>query len=204
LLRKNKMSEQQEKVRQVVTRAKQRAGEKVQDLWWWLIVRGVLALGLAVVALFWPEQTVRLLVNLLGGYLLLDGLLGIVGAYRSADKGSAPLAAIIGLLIGAVLLFWTGLSLRIFLILVGAWASIQGVGLFIASRSPESDPEARRLVGVLGGALALAGVVLIAWPQSGVVTVSWLIALVALVLGSLLLWVGSRLRRIAGRLQHAE
>ena len=197
------MSEKNEKLRQVVSATKVRVGDKLGDLWWWFLIRGVLALGLAVFALFWPQQTVDVLVKLLGGYLLLDGVLGAVGAFRSGGKGNVPVIAVIGLVMGAFLLFWTGLSMRLFLIMVGAWALIQGVGIFLSSRNKESDPESRNLVGIVGAVLAISGLVLIVWPKTGVVTVSWLIAAVSLLLGCLLIFVATRLRHVARRLRNA-
>lgn len=168
------------------------------------MVRGFLAIGLALFAMFWPQQTVRILVNLLGAYLLFDGLLGAVGAFRSGERRGAPLVAIVGLVVGVLLLFWTGLSVRLFLILVGAWALIQGVGVFLSSRHKESDPDSRNLVGIAGGALAVAGLILVVWPNTGVVTVSWLLAIVALLLGCLLIFVATRLRRISKRINNKE
>ncbi len=198
------MNEEREKLRQVVSGAKQRVSDKMSALWWWFMTRGVVALGLAAFALFWPQQTVELLVSLLGAYLLCDGLLGIVGAFRSGDKGGAPMVSIVGLLVGAVLLFWTGLSVRLFLILVGAWALLQGVGMFLSSRHKDADPESRHLVGMVGGALAAVGLVLVAWPNTGLVTVSWLIAIIALLLGCLLIFVGTKLKRISNRINIAN
>ena len=196
------MPEENEKLRKVAAGAKHRASDKLGDVWWWLMVRGAIAIGLAVFALFWPQQTVGLLVNLLGAYLLLDGLLGVVGAFRSGDPRGAPMVAVIGLVVGAVLIFWTGLSMRLFLILVGAWALTQGAGMFLSSRNQESDPESRKLVGIVGGVLALAGLILIVWPNTGVVTVSWLIAIIALLLGCLMCFVALKLRRIAQRIDN--
>ena len=191
------------KLAAVASDAKHRVSGKLSDLWWWFLIRGVLALGLSVCALFWPQQTVGLLIKLLGGYLLLDGLLGAISTFRSGDKRGAPVVAIVGLVVGMALLFWTGLSIRLFLILVGAWALIQGIGMFLSSRNKEADPESRNLVGIVGGVLAIAGLILILWPSTGVVTVSWLIAAISLLLGCLLIFVATRLRRVARRLQQA-
>lgn len=194
------MKVEKEKLQQVVTSAKLHVSNQLSDLWWWFLVRGLLALGLAVFAVFWPLQTVGVLVKLLGAYLLFDGLAGAVSAYRSGNSQSAPMLAVIGLVVGVALLFWTGLSMKLFLIVVGAWALIQGVGMFLASRSKDADPEAQNLVGSVGAALALVGLILIVWPNTGVVTVSWLIAIVALLLSCLLIFVATRLRRIAKRI----
>ncbi len=195
------MTDDKEKLRKIASGAKNRVRDRLSDLWWWFLIRGVLALGVAVFALFWPQQTVGLLVNLLGAYLVFDGVMGVIGTFRAGAQGSVSMVAIIGLLVGAVLLFWTGLSVRLFLILVGAWALIQGVGLFISSRDREADPESRNLVGIVGVVLALSGLVLAMWPNTGVVTVSWLLATVALVLGCVMIFVAVRLRRVTRRIR---
>ena len=60
------MPEEREKLRQYVTGAKHRVSDKLGDIGWWFMIRGVLALCLAVIALFWPQKTISILVNLLG------------------------------------------------------------------------------------------------------------------------------------------
>lgn len=195
------MPEKREKFQQVVGGAKQRVNDKLGDIWWWFLLRGVLALGLAIAALFWPQQTIGLLVNLLGAYLLFDGVVGVVGAVRVGIKNGFPVFAIASLVIGAILLFWTGMSVRVFLVLVGAWALLQGVGMFLSSRSSDSSEESRQLCKIIGAVLAIAGLILIVWPGTGVVTISWLIAAVAAVLGCALIYVAMRLRRIERRMR---
>ena len=70
------MPEEREKIRQVVTGAKQRVSNKLNDVWWWFMIRGLMAVGFAIAALGWPNMTVGIMVNLLGVYLLLDGVVG--------------------------------------------------------------------------------------------------------------------------------
>jgi uncharacterized membrane protein HdeD (DUF308 family) len=119
------MPEERQKLQQVVTAAKYRVSDKLGDIGWWFMIRGVLALGLAVVALFWPEKTMGILVNLLGAYLLFDGVVGAIGAVRSGAKGVYPVFEIISIVVGAILIFWAGISMRLVLTLVGVWALLQ-------------------------------------------------------------------------------
>ncbi len=198
------MPEEKEKLRKVVGNAKSRVSDRLVDLWWWFLIRGLLAIALAVVALFWPQKTIGILVNLLGAYLLIDGVLGAIGAIRSGGKNGFPVFAIVSFVVGAILLFWTGISVRVFLVLVGLWALIQGGSLFLSSRNNESDAESRQLIGILGALLAAAGLVLVVWPVTGVVTISWLIAVVALAIGCLLIFVATRLRQISQRLKVSD
>jgi uncharacterized membrane protein HdeD (DUF308 family) len=56
------------------------------------------------------------------------------------------------------------------------------------------------LFGIVGAVLAVIGLILVVWPNTGVVAITWLIAIVALVIGCVLIFVATRLRRIANRL----
>lgn len=197
------MPDKREKIRKAVTGAKHKAGERLGDIWWWFLIRGVLMLALAIFALFWPQKTIALLVYILGAYLLIDGALGVVGALRSSDKRNVPMLAVAGLVLGAVLLFWPGVSVKTFLVLVGAWALVQGVGMFFSSRGKDNDPESSQLVGSVGAVLAMAGLILVLWPNTGVVAVSWLFAGIMFVVGSVMVYVAIRLRTLVKRLEGA-
>jgi uncharacterized membrane protein HdeD (DUF308 family) len=194
------VSEEREQIRQVVAGAKQRVSAKLDDVWLWFMIRGVLAIGLAVVALFWPKMTLGILVNLLGAYLLFDGVVGAIGAVRSSGQRGFPVFAIASIAVGGILLFWTGLSIRVFLTLIGIWALLQGSGLILSNRRTDSDAEARQLFGALGAVLAVIGLILVVWPGMGVVAISWLIAVVTSGIGCAMIYVAIRLRRVAVRL----
>ena len=162
------MPEERKKIKQVVTGAKQRVSNKLEEIWWWFMIRGIMAVGLAIAALFWPQMTIGIMVNLLGVYLLLDGVIGAVGAVRSGGQRGFPVFAIASMAVGAILLFWTGLSIRVFLTLVGVWAVLQGTALYLSNRSTDSDAETRQLFGIAGAILAASGLILIVWPGSSV------------------------------------
>ena len=127
------MSDKQQRVAEAGANAKQRVNSKLGEIWWAILLRGLLALLLAACAFVWPEKTVGMMVKLLGGYLLIDGVIGGISAHRSGDKTSPLLQAIASLAIGLVLLLWSGVSAKIFLVLVGVWLALQGAGLFLAT-----------------------------------------------------------------------
>ncbi len=190
------MPEETQKLQRVVFSARGRASDKLSDIWSWMLERFVLALGLAVFALAWPQQTVGILVKLLGGYILIDGLLGAFGAFRSGRKSGMPAIALIRLVVGAMLVFWTDLRMRLFLMLLGNWALIQGVRMFFYNRNKASNPEARNLIGLVGGILPLVGLILVLWPSATVVTVSWLLAGLAFLIGFVMVFESIKLQRV--------
>ena len=51
----------------------------------------------------------------------------------------------------------------------------------------------------MGGAVAVVGLILLIWPGTGVVAISWIIALAALTLAALLIFLALRLKRLKKR-----
>ena len=175
---------------------KSRVSGKMGNVWWAFMLRGLLALGLGVSALIWPKLTLDLLIRLIGIYALLDGVTGFVSGIRGRDLHLYLLPALVSLAMGAVLLFWPGLTVKWLLILLGVWALLHGVDLLLAGRSTEENDPNRGLLMTIGGVLAVIGLVLIVWPGAGAVTISWLVAALAFVVGALLVFLALRLRRV--------
>ena len=198
-MKEHQVSEERVSLQQVVTGAKERVRSKLDDIWWWFLVRGVLAIGFACFAIFWPEKTLGILVKLLGGYMFFDGVVGAIGAVRSGGQRRLPVFSIVSIVVGSILLFWTGLSVRLFLSLVGAWAFLQGVGLYWSNRIPDSDAETRQMFGSVGAVIAAIGLILVVWPSTGVVAISWLMAAVGLVIGCVMIFIAIWLRRCSER-----
>jgi len=195
------MSERQGHVAEVAAAAKQRVDAKLGHIWWAVLLRGLLAVALGVCAFAWPEKTIAVFVKLLGAYFLIDGAIGAASAYRSGDKASPLLQTIVSLAIGLVLLLWTGVSAKVFLILVGVWLALQGLSLLLAAFRLDSVDEQRGLTMAIGGVIALIGAVFIFWPDTGAVAVSWLIGVGALVIGGLLIYLATRVRRLRSHVE---
>lgn len=195
------MSERGERATVVAAAAKQRVEAKLGDIWWAILLRGLLALGLAVCAFVWPEKTLGIFVKLLGAYFLIDGVIGAVSAYRTGDKASPLMQSIVSLAIGLVLLLWTGVSGKLFLILVGVWLVLQGISLFLAGFRMDSADEQRGLTIFIGGVMALIGAMFVFWTDTSVVAISWLIGLGALVIGGLLIYLATRVKRVRSRIE---
>ena len=178
---------------------KLRVDAKLGDIWWTILSRGVLALGLALCAFVWPEQTLGILIKLLGAYFLIDGVIGAIGAFRSGDRGAQLMQAVVSVAIGLILLLWTDVSAKLFLIFVGIWLVLQGIGLFLSSRKIDPVEGERGLMGIVGGIMALIGLVFVFWTDTGVVAISWLIGIGAFVIGGLLIFLATRVRRLRTR-----
>ncbi len=145
------MFERRELASELAMEVKFRVDEKLGEIWWSLLTRGVLAVILGLCALAWPQQTVGVLIKVLGVYFLIDGVIGAVWFYRSGELRSALIQAIVGLTIGLILLVWTGVSAKIFMIFIGVWLILQGIGLFLSSRRIDSQSGVRGIMACTGG-----------------------------------------------------
>jgi len=171
---------------------------KLGDIWWAFMLRGVFAGVLGIFALIWPTPTFTILTRMIGLYCLADGLPGLVGALRASDRGTYLLQAVVSLVVGGVLLFLPSASARTLLMVFGGWALFTGVSHILAARRANVEDTGRGLT-TMGGALAVAGVVLLIWPGTGVVAISWIIALAALLFAGLLIFLSLRLKRLKKR-----
>lgn len=183
-----------------VTKAKMAIDSRLVKIWWAILLRGLLAVAVAVCAIAWPEKTLGILVKLLGGYFIIDGVAGGIGALRSQDRGVQFAPAIVSLGMGLVLLVWSDVSAKLFLVLVGIWLMMQGVGLFLSGRDIKSETGERSIIGLVGGLMVLVGVVFVFWTDTGVVAVSWLLGVGAFLVGAGLIYLATRLKRLRDRL----
>ena len=186
---------------EIAAAAKQRVETKLGDIWWAILLRGVLALGLAVCAFVWPVKTISIFVMLLGAYFLIDGGIGAVSASRSGDKTAPIMQSIVSLALGLVMLFWPGINAKVFLILVGIWLLLQGIGLLLAAFRMDREADERGMAMTIGGTMTLIGVVFVFWPNSGEVAISWLIGLAALVIGGLLIYLATRVKGLKTKIE---
>jgi uncharacterized membrane protein HdeD (DUF308 family) len=159
----------------------------------------VLAGLLGIFALLWPTASFTILARAVGLYCLADALSGLMGG-QPVGRGAYLPQVVIGLVVGGVLLFWPGTSVRTLLMVFGAWALFTGISQIVSARRVHVDDTGRGLMTSIGGTVAIIGLVLLIWPGSGVVAISWFIAFAALLFGALLIFLAVRLRRLQQRI----
>jgi uncharacterized membrane protein HdeD (DUF308 family) len=81
----------------------------------------------------------------------------------------------------------------------GGWAFFTGVSHILAARRANVEDTDRGLMTTMGGAVAVIGLVLLIWRGTGVVAISWIIALAALMLAAFLIFLALRLKRLKKR-----
>ena len=189
------MTDHEEQWRQVASRTQVRMSNRLGGVWLGFLLRGLLALALGFGALFWPSATVELLVRLVGIFAILNGSAALFSAYQARMPGSYWVPGWMSLGAGAVLLFWPGVTVHLLFLILGIWATFQGGSLWLMARQAPTDDPDRGLLSGVGVAAVLIGVVLIFWPATGAVAISWVIAALALLVGFMLIYMALHLHR---------
>jgi uncharacterized membrane protein HdeD (DUF308 family) len=163
-----------------------------------LIVRGVLALAVGIIALAWPQVTVLALVILFAVYAFIAAGLEAAWAFSSAKAGPVIGHLLLGLVdlgAGVVALVWPGPTALVLVLIVGVWAVIAGF-VEIAAAFQVGEPAGTRALFILGGLVSVAfGMVLFAHPGIGAITLALLFGLFSLIYGVSMLVRGIELRR---------
>ncbi len=189
-----------ERLREVAMEAQQQLAGR----WWSYMIRGVLAGILGLCALLLPSTTIELLVTLVGIFCLVDGLTALLGIYKTSRRRMGMAAPIVSVGIGLVLLLWPDSSVRLLLAVFGVFLLIIGIAMFFGARQSSLQGIDQRFMSVVGGVTAVVGLVMVLWPGTGVVAISWLIAIPALLVSALLIILALRLKAVHDRSQGFE
>lgn len=163
-----------------------------------LILRGILAVALGIIALVWPGVTVLTLVVLFAVTAFIAAGVQAVLAFSSATGGrffGHLLLGLADLAAGVIALAWPGPTALVLVVIVGCWAVFAGLfGVFVVSRADELARS--RALFILSGLGAVAfGVSLFARPAMGAVTLALLFGMFSLTNGAGLILQGLGLRK---------
>ena len=164
-----------------------------------LILRGILAAAVGVVALAWPGVTVVALVTVFAIYAFIAAGSEATRAFSSRTAGPVAGHLLLGLIdVGAAItaLAWPGPTALVLVVLLGVWATLGGlVEIYTGFRAVE--PAGTRALFFVSGLISVAfGAVLFARPDIGALTVALLFGLFNLAYGITTLMKGIDLRRV--------
>jgi uncharacterized membrane protein HdeD (DUF308 family) len=151
-----------------------------------LILRGILAIVVGILALAWPGITVLALVILFAVYAFMAGGLQAMLAFSSEGAGPVIghlLFALACLAAGVIALAWPGPTAYVLVLVVATWAVVAGLfELFAAFQHGET--AGTRTLFILSGLVSIMlGVVLFAHPRIGAFALALLFGLFSLIYG---------------------
>jgi uncharacterized membrane protein HdeD (DUF308 family) len=175
--------------------------------WWSLVIRGLVALLVGVVAFVWPGITVAALVILFGAYALIDGIVSFIGAWKASQAherwGVLALEGIAGMAAAAIAIVRPGITAVALVVLIAAWALVTGALEIAAAVRLRKHISGEWLLALSGVVSILFGFAIMAFPLAGALAIAYLVGSYAFVFGVLLMALGFRLRSWSKGLQHS-
>ena len=167
--------------------------------WWMLALRGLVAIVFGVLAFVLPGMTLLTLVFLFGVYAIVNGVLALVHAF-SAPKGYPRFGAliftgIISIAAGVLAFVWPGITALSLVLLIAAWAIVNGVFEIATAIRLRRVIEHEWLLALAGILSVLLGIVMLLQPGAGALALVWWIGGFAVAFGVLLVALAFRVRR---------
>ena len=167
--------------------------------WWMLALRGLVAIVFGVLAFVLPGMTLLTLVFLFGVYAIVNGVLALVHAF-SAPKGYPRFGAliftgIISIAAGVLAFVWPGITALSLVLLIAAWAIVNGVFEIATAIRLRRVIEHEWLLALAGILSVLLGIVMLLQPGAGALALVWWIGGFAIAFGVLLVALAFRVRR---------
>jgi uncharacterized membrane protein HdeD (DUF308 family) len=143
--------------------------------WWVVLLEGIFAAIFGLLLLVAPGATLIFLVQVLGFYLFIEGILRIVSMFLDSSLWGLKLAVgILGILAGIVVLnhpLWSAIEVPTFIVyVVGFLAIFEGIGgLIHAFQGGDWG------VGILGVLTSVVGLILVFNPLVGLVALPFVV-----------------------------
>ena len=167
--------------------------------WSIFLVNGLIAILFGLLVLFVPDKIVTL-TKFFGILVLLGGLIMFFISFRNMQAKKSYLLlmseAILAFLVGAVIAFYPGETLKIFLIMIGIWATIIGLLQIIVSVQMRKKVSNHEMFTINGVITLVFGLLIFYNPLGTVKILFTIIGLLALVAGLLLVYLAFKLRGI--------
>ena len=169
-----------------------------------LILLGILAVIVGIIAIAWPGVTILALVIVFAVYAFMDAGLQAARAFSSRSAGPVfghLLLALISLAAGVIALAWPAPTAFVLVIVVAAWALVSGIAEIVAGFGSGETAGTRALFIVSGLVSAAFGILLFARPGVGAVTLALLFGLYSLIYGFSQITAGVQVRQLGSALR---
>ncbi len=165
--------------------------------WWMFTINGVIALLFGLLAIFSPIDTLKVIIMYFGIVLLITAVAMLFGVYsnmkKKLDYGTDLISALVTLGLGIVLTFFTERTLEVFVVVLGIWAILLGIGQFIISAALENKRDKGFML--YSGIFTVIFGILLLFNPFAMASVAVIIAgIMAVVIGIVLIWFGFKLK----------
>lgn len=145
----------------------------------------------------WPGVSTLVFAIIWGAYALMDGITSLVMAVKDRGaRGWHLVSGVLGVIAGIAVLASPGIGVAVSAWILGVFLLARGLTELVAAFVPEAVMD--KVLLALGGVLwILAGIVVLANPAQALLTLTWLLGILAVAWGITLIIAGVRARSAA-------
>jgi uncharacterized membrane protein HdeD (DUF308 family) len=158
---------------------------------------GLITLGLGIVVISWPQETLTVISVLIGLQILIYGIYRLVTAFahETVSPGFTGFIGIVGIIAGVIVLRHPFQTVAVLTIVLGVvW--IIGGSIELLGAIGDNTVDHRGVL-AFGGLLSIAaGVIVVVWPAPTVTVVAWIAGLYLIVFGLFICFQAFQLRRL--------
>jgi uncharacterized membrane protein HdeD (DUF308 family) len=166
--------------------------------WWMTLLRGAIAVLFGMMLFAWPQMSLASLVLVFGAFAFADGVGNVVTAVGGRKEHEnwwvLLLSGLAGIGIGILTLMNPAATALAILFYIAIWAIATGLLQIVAAIRLRKEIEGEFWLALAGLASVVFGVLLVARPAAGALTVLWLIASYSIVFGATLILLAFKAR----------
>jgi uncharacterized membrane protein HdeD (DUF308 family) len=181
--------------------------------WWTTLLRGLVWILFGIVVLAQPGISLATLTLTFGFFALVDGISKVVTAIGGRKDSHTwrrrrrdyqnwwvlLLAGLVGIVVGVLTFLSPGITALGLLYYIAIWAIVIGLLEIVTAINLRKEIEGEFWLGLAGLASVAFGVLAIARPGAGALTVLWLIGIYSIVFGGILVILAFETRAFANR-----
>jgi uncharacterized membrane protein HdeD (DUF308 family) len=168
--------------------------------WWVMLLRGLAAIVIGIIAMGMPGITLLALVALFATFAIIDGLFGMVLGFRGEADGTVwwtmVLLGLLSLAAGVVAIFSPVWTLWVLATIIGVSAIIRGAFEIYAAIRLRHEIDDEWILGLSGAMSVLFGLLIVWRPGAGLIAIALLIGAYMMALGVFGVALSLRLRRM--------
>lgn len=174
--------------------------EAVGRSWWIALLLGLISVGVGILALAYPDETLATIAIIFGIYLLVAALVSLALAFGESEhsRGALLLSAAVAGIAGLLVIRHPGGSVQLVALAFGIYLVVMGILRLFAVLYASDGRGWLVLWGLVDFA---AGILIVAWPRFGVATLAVVLSIVLLVRGVVMCGLAFALRSAAHEIE---
>jgi uncharacterized membrane protein HdeD (DUF308 family) len=168
---------------------------ELTGLWWLVMLFGLAVFCVGAFFVISPHETLSTFTVIAGIFLLVDGVIAILGSIfgRSEGRGLLAMIGVLSVIAGLVLIKKPFGTLVVFVLILGVWFIVAGVVRFVEAIGELDGRAANMGIAILD---MVAGILILSWPSLGLATLAVIVGIVLLLRGAVFIAAAWEMRRL--------